>query len=61
MKYASNTKMDRNLAIVKLRQADTDLSLKDIAIIFHISKTRVCAILKRYNSQRENKEKTDAK
>lgn len=51
MKYESITKTTRNLAIVKLRKADTDLSLEDIGKLFGISKARVCAILKRYKSK----------
>ena len=48
MKYASNTKTERNMAIVNIRKNDKSLSLNDIAKIFQISKARVCQILLRY-------------
>ncbi len=55
MRYESNSKTNRNLAIIELRNSDKNLSLKDIGLVFGISKARVCAILSRANARNEKK------
>jgi len=47
MKYGSNTKTARNIAIREYHAAHPELSLKEIGEVFDISKQRVCQILKR--------------
>ncbi len=46
-KYSTNTKTDRNRAIVEMRKGRPELSLRDIAGIFCISKARVCKIIQK--------------
>ena len=51
MKYESNTKRARNTAIVRLREGDPSMSLKEIGEMFGISKQKVSFIIKRHYKQ----------
>ena len=47
MKYETNTKIERNKAIVALWKSNTNLSMKEIGGFFNITKQRVSQIIKR--------------
>ena len=48
MRYDSLRKIERNRQLVKYRQDNPGLSLKEIGLVFNISAVRVFKILKRY-------------
>jgi len=47
MKYESNTKVERNKAVIDFAKNHPDYALAEIAQVFNISRQRVFQILKR--------------
>jgi predicted DNA-binding protein YlxM (UPF0122 family) len=49
MRYEKVRKTDRNTDVIKKRKENPDMSLREIAEYFNISRQRVHAIIRRYN------------
>ena len=57
MRYDALRKTARNIQLIKFRENNPDLSLREIGRFFNISRVRVYQILKANNNPRGNDEK----